>query len=193
MSSPRFALSTTALMLCAGLLAACGRDQSTVVVNDKGETAYQTGKDGAEIKVARDGESLDVGDTLPSFAPAYPGATVKTQLADVNREGARGGMWVLETADPVEKVAAFYDAKAKEAGVKPGMFVNEKDSAVRIFGSESGKTNKAEGALIAISREAGEATTKIVITAGAAVSAHPRSSDVSETGSPMPAAPQRLQ
>ena len=106
MSFPRIALSATALVLCAGLLAACGRDQSTVVVKDDGETVYHTAEDGAEVRVAREGESLEVGDALPSFAPAYPGATVKTQLADVNREGARGGMWVLETSDPVAKVAA---------------------------------------------------------------------------------------
>ena len=180
------------LLSAACLLAACGRDEATVVVNPDGQTAYRTGPDGAEVKVARDGESLEVGDELPAFAPVYPGATVKTRMADVKGSGARGGMWVMESADSVEKIAAFYDEQAKKAGVKPGMFVNDKDSAVRIFGSNDSASPKAEGALIAISRDAGENVTKIVITAGTAISKADRAVVLNEP-QPYPAAPQRLQ
>ena len=175
----------------AGLLAACGRDEPTVVVKPDGQTSFHTGSEGAEVKVARDGESLEIGDELPAFAPIYPGATVKTRVADMKGDNAKDGMWVMESTDPVEKIAAFYDEQAKMAGVKPGMFVNDKDSAVRIFGNNDDK-RKSEGALIAISRDTDEELTKIVITAGAAISKADRAVVLNDTR-PYPAAPQRLQ
>lgn len=190
------ARSTAILLLSvAGLLSACGRDEPSVTVDKDGKTAYHTSAGGAEVQVAKEGESLDVADKLPSFAPIYPGASVKTQLADASGKGANGGMWVLETSDPVAKVAAFYDEQAKKAGVKPGVFVNEKDSAVRIFGNESGATGKAEGALIAISYDEADKLTKIVITAGTAISTSENESVKAEgaRANPIPSAPQRLQ
>lgn len=194
MPSPYSApLRTFLLVSVAALLASCGRDEPNVVVKPDGKTVYRTGEDGAEVQVAGDGESLDVGDELPAFAPVYPGATVKTRLADVKGDAAKGGMWVLETADPVQKVAAFYDEQAKKAGVKPGMFVNEKDSAVRIFGSERDASGKAEGALIAISHDKEDNLTKIVITSGSAVSHRPRSATAQDSSPPVTSAPQRLQ
>ena len=72
------------------------------------------------------------------------------------------------------------------------MFVNEDDSAVRIFAGRNATDNgvKGTGALIAISREAGEDITRIVITAGTKI-AMPDAMPTHE-GAPM-AAPQRLQ
>lgn len=187
-----------ALISAATLLAACGRNEPNVVVHKDGTTAYHTGKEGAEVQVARDGESLDETTDLPAFAPFYPGATVKTRVANVSGEGAKGGMWVLETTDPVEKVAAFYDEQAKKAGVKPGMFVNEKDSAVRIFGDggkASGATasGKAEGALIAISHDEEDNLTKIVITAGTSISTSEKPNAGAGAAAPMSGSMPRLQ
>lgn len=189
-----------ALLSLATLTTACGREKAEVTVSKDGEAVYHTSGEGAEIQVADEGESLDVAGELPAFAPLYPGASVKTRLADVagsGKDGAKGGMWMLETSDPVEKVAAFYDEQARIAGVKPGMVVNEKDSAVRIFGSagegKGGKSkDRAEGALIAISHDETDKLTKIVITAGSAVSRADgvAAADIPE---PMRAAPQRLQ
>lgn len=173
----------------AGLLAACGRSEPSVATGDEGQTMIRNGD--SEVTVAREGESLNAGDGLPAFAPAYPGATVKTRVADIKGDGARGGMWVMESADPVDKIATFYDEQAKKAGVKPGMFVNEADSAVRIFGSADGK-NKSEGVLIAISRDTDEELTKIVITAGTAMPKADRPAIANEPHR-YPASPQRLQ
>ena len=193
MPSPYSApFSFVLLLSAAGLLSACGRDKPSVEVSPDGKTAYHTSSDGAEVSVAKDGESLDVADELPAFAPLYPGALVKTRLADAKDQGAKGGMWVLETADPVEKVAAFYDEQAKKAGVKPGMFVNEKDSAVRIFGNANDQSDTAQGALIAISHDEEDNLTKIVITAGTAISKRSRSADARESAA-LPVAPPRLQ
>lgn len=182
-----------ALISAAGVLAACGRDEPNVVVQKDGTTIYRTSEDGAEVQTAKDGESLDVTGELPAFAPVYPGSTVKTRVADVNGQGAKGGMWVLETTDPVEKVAAFYDEQAKKAGVKPGMFVNEKDSAVRIFGDGGTKSGKSEGALIAISYDEEDKLTKIVITSGAAVSQRADSAATADASSPRTGSLPRLQ
>lgn len=185
-----------ALLSLATLTTACGSGDAGVTVSKDGDTVYRTSEKGAEVQVAKEGESLDVSAELPAFAPLYPGASVKTQVADVagpKADGAKGGMWLLETSDPVEKVAAFYDEQAKKAGVKPGMFVNETDSAVRIFGSDGkGNGNKAEGALIAISKDEEDGLTKIVITAGSAISRRDGEA-ATELEPAMRPAPQRLQ
>ena len=158
-------LSLATLFASALLLAAC-KDEPKVFVKTDGETSIVTGSDGAIVNSAGDGESLALSTELPAFAPAYPGARLRTQVSD-GKTGGRGGLVVFETADPVEKVAAFYDARAQELGVKPGMVVNEKDSAVRIFAGRDGK-DKAGGALVAISRSEKGLGTEIVITAGMA-------------------------
>jgi hypothetical protein len=101
---------------------------------------------------------------LPAFAPLYPGAKVTTQVAKAAGDGTRGGMVVLRTDDPVAKVIAFYDAKAKEAGLKASMMVNDEEGAVRIFGDNDGTSGR--GALIAIGKSDEGKGTEIVITAG---------------------------
>lgn len=184
-------LSVALVAALAVLTAACNRSEPTAVVKADGKAVLVTGDDGAQVEVAGDGESLGGTDGFPAFAPAYPGAKVTTRLSDPQGR-PDAGMWVMETADPVEKVAAFYDAHAERTGLKPGMFVNEDDSAVRIFAGRNATDNgvKGTGALIAISREAGEDITRIVITAGTKI-AMPDAMPTHE-GAPM-AAPQRLQ
>lgn len=148
------------------LLSAC-EDKAQVAVKPDADVTVITSPAGATVSTAPDGGSLDVTDRLPAFAPLYPGATVKTRIGDVaGKDGeAKGVLLVMQTADPVAKVAAFYDAQAKAAGVTPGMFVNDTDSAVRIIGSADGK---AEGALIAITKSEDGPGTEIVITSGIA-------------------------
>lgn len=192
MPAPQAQSFSVAFVAALALLtAACNRSEPTAVVKADGKAVVVTGDDGAQVEVADDGESLGGTDAFPSFAPAYPGAKVTTRLSDPEGR-SDGGMWVMETADPVEKVAAFYDAHAEKSGLKPGMFVNEADSAVRIFAGRNATDNgvKGAGALIAISREAGEDITRIVITAGTKV-AVPDGAQMRE-GAPM-APPQRLQ
>lgn len=96
-----------------------------------------------------------------AYLPTYPGATVKAQLQS---PGEKGGVIVMVTDDPVSKVAAFYDAKAKEAGIQPATFTTDEDSVVRIFGDSA----SASGGLLAISRRDDAAGSEIVITFGRA-------------------------
>jgi hypothetical protein len=154
-----------AVAVCAVplLLAACKEEPQVIVQTKVNSTVYTPGE-GSSVEKAEDGKALELAADLPQFAPAYPGARLTTQIAN---EGRTGALLVFETADPVEKVAAFYDAKAKDAGIKPAMVVNEDGSAVRIFGGPSGD-DKAGGALIAISKADEGPQTKIVITSGMA-------------------------
>jgi hypothetical protein len=167
--SPLKSAAPLGLLALTMLLSAC-EEKTQVVVKPDAEVSVITSSDGATVSTATDGSSLEVTDRLPAFAPLYPGATVKTRISDVaGKDGSsKGLLLVMNTPDPVAKVAAFYDEKAKAAGVKPGMYVNEKDSAVRIFGSGASEGRSAEGALIAISRADEGPGTDIVITSGVA-------------------------
>ena len=159
-------VSLVPILLAASLALAACKDEPKVIVQKDGKASVITGSGGAVVESASDGESLSLTTELPAFAPAYPGARLVTRVSDGNR-GRGGGLMVFRTEDSVEKVAAFYDARAKELGVKAGMVVNEADSAVRIFAGRDGK-DKAGGALIAISRSDEGAGTEIVITSGMA-------------------------
>ncbi|TPE59088.1 hypothetical protein FJQ54_14940 [Sandaracinobacter neustonicus] len=166
LSRSPFRVQSVAVMALGGalLLAAC-KDEPKAVVQTDGKTAFITSSDGATVESASAGESLELSTELPAFAPAYPGARVRTQLADA-ANSSKGGLVVFETADSIEKVAAFYDARAKEQGVKAVMVVNEPDSAVRMFAGKAGAGKG--GALVAISRSDEGKATDIVITAGMA-------------------------
>jgi hypothetical protein len=156
-----------AVSLLVPLLAAAGcKNEPTVVVTANGDTRVKTSSEGATVETAREGGSLAVDVALPAFAPAYPGARLTTRIAD-NKDGKRGSLLVFRSEDPVDKIAAFYDARAKEAGIEPAMIVNEADSAVRIFGGNDGQDRKS-GALIAISSSDEGSGSEIVITSGMA-------------------------
>ncbi len=164
--SIEFLLKTRLPTVLAGLLLASCGDSTPTTVTTHGSTVVVAGAD-RKIVTAGEGESLELTASLPAFAPAYPGASVKTQLSGIESEDSgKGQLVVFNTSDPVAKVAAFYDAQAKENGAKAAMVVNEADSAVRIFGGES-RDEKA-GALIAISKSEDGSGTDIVITSGAA-------------------------
>ncbi|WP_199553673.1 hypothetical protein [Sandaracinobacteroides hominis] len=163
-----------ALVATGSLLTACKKTEDVAVAetDGKGTVVVSNGaviSNGTVVSTAGEGESLELTAQLPAFAPAYPGATVKTQIGDTaSPDGkAKGSLVIFSTADPIAKVAAFYDAKAKELGLKAGMVVNDNDSAVRIFGTGN-SGDKTEGALIAISKSDDGKSTEIVITSGAA-------------------------
>lgn len=161
------ALPGLALLGAALLLAACQESKKPVVVESEGDSSTVVVNGTTVVTSAGPGESLELTAQLPAFAPPYPGAAVKTQITEPTNMGGKptGSVVIFLTPDPVAKVAAFYDARAKDAGVKAGMIVNDPDSAVRIFGEEGG--SKSDGTLIAISKSDEEPGTEIVITSGA--------------------------
>lgn len=158
--SPRGPLTAAALSLL--LFASACRDEPKIIVKKvEGASVVEGGTEGL-IESAAEGASLSVPQDLPAFAPAYPGARLATRIGgDAVRDG-RGALMVFETADPVEKIAAFYDAKAKEAGASAAVMVTEADSAVRIYGGK----DKGNGAMVAISKSEDKPGSEIVITSG---------------------------
>jgi hypothetical protein len=142
------------LLGCDGPTVAVKTDPAAEVrvVRQEGETTATT--------IRRSGAA----DTdLPAATPIYPGAAIKTDIASSSKEeGGSGRVIVMTTSDSLEKVAAFYDARAKEAGVTAGMIVTDTDSALRIYGDEKSDT----GSMVGISRDPGKSLTEIVITAG---------------------------
>lgn len=159
--SPRGLVAVSALSLL--LLAGACKDEPSVIVRSDGRTTVQTGMGGPVVEAARDGGSLEVPTDLPAFAPAYPGARLTARIGGGDLGDGRGALLVFETADPIEKVSAFYDAEARKAGAKASMVVTEVDSAVRLYGS--GPDGSAGGAMVAISSESGGGS-EIVIGSG---------------------------
>lgn len=160
--SPRGLLMVAALSPL--LLAGACRDEPKIIVKAEGGTSVLTGGDGAVVHAAGEGKSLPIPDDLPAFAPAYPGARLTTRIGGSSEGKGPAALLVFQTGDEVEKVSAFYDARAKEAGAKASMEVTEVDSSVRIYGG--GPDGKAGGAMIAITRSDEGAGTEIVITSG---------------------------
>ena len=96
---------------------------------------------------------------MPDYLPHYPGASVKAQIT---APGGKGGVVVMESTDPVAKVVAFYDARAKEAGVRPSTFTTDSDGAVRIYGDPRSDS----GGLLAVSPTDSGSGSEIVLTMG---------------------------
>jgi hypothetical protein len=146
-------------------MAGACKDEPKIILKADGGTSVVTGASGAVVEAADDGKSLPVPTDLPAFAPPYPGARLTTRIGGAQM-GEGGALLVFETGDPLEKVSAFYDARAKDAGARASMVVTEADSAVRLFGGTHGQ--ERGGAMIAISRSDEGPGSEIVITSGMA-------------------------
>jgi hypothetical protein len=152
-----------AVVLSLLLLAGACRDEPKIIVKKvEGQSETTAFPGGAVVEAASEGQSLAVPDDLPAFAPAYPGARLATRIGGESVGDGRGALMVFETSDPVEKVAAFYDARAKDAGAAATVLVTEADSAVRIFGGK----DQEKGAMVAISASDEGTGSEIVITSG---------------------------
>ncbi|MFQ3664557.1 MAG: hypothetical protein SNJ79_00770 [Sphingomonadaceae bacterium] len=139
-------------LLCLLLVAACDAPDARV---------EQTSPNGAAVVVAAGSEAPAPAVQLPD----YPGARVQTRVGGTAPIGAsRGFVTVFETDDPVEKVIAFYDAAAREAGRTASTTVDREGRAVRIYGEGA----SGAGTVLAVTRREGEGATRIVITAGIA-------------------------
>jgi hypothetical protein len=156
------AVSALSLFLLAG---AC-KEQPKITVSSDGGTSVVAIPGGAVVEAAEDGSSLQSLSDMPRFAPAYPGAQLATRVTGGSHGEDQGVLMVFRTPDALDKVVAFYDAQAKSAGARASVVVTEADSAVRIFGGESGAN--AEGAMVAITQSDEGPGTEIVITSGMA-------------------------
>ncbi len=135
-------------LLAATALAGCG--QPDAVAKDAGTT----------VRISSGGDS---GAQLPAYAPPYPGADMVTQIRSDSAGRVGGGVvMVMVTTDSPEKVIAFYDGKARAAGVKANLVTSEAGGATRIFGDRA----QGKGAMVMV-RTREEGGTEVTVAAGA--------------------------
>jgi len=107
---PAVGLALVMLILSAG----CGRSPSGVTVNNKGDGVDVTfkGTDGEKGRVptAENGAPLPYMLRFPKDVAVYPNATFQGGM------GSGSAIYGWKTADPAEKVMAFYRNKVKEDG-----------------------------------------------------------------------------
>lgn len=101
----------------------------------------------AEVDV---GNSVDL-DEVPAFA-RYPGATARANIAvtgNADQGEGSGGMFLLQTADSVDEVTAWYQESLESWHRKA--FVETDQTVQLIFDRQRGKSK--EGVQISISRD----------------------------------------
>jgi hypothetical protein len=88
---------------------------------EEGKTEIQTGGSGQDATVrvkGPDGEMTMGGNVkMPAWLPAYPGAEVTGSFGVRSAKEGQSGTVAFKTSDPIEKVAAFYDAALRGAGI----------------------------------------------------------------------------
>lgn len=97
-----------------------GKPPTTLTTNTDGTGAVKiTTSDGNTA-------TLGAGGQLPSWVPAYPGATVESNVSGSSNEGS-GGNFNLKTSDSSDKVVAFYQDQLKSAGFKLTSNITEQE------------------------------------------------------------------
>ncbi|WP_174291728.1 hypothetical protein [Sphingomonas bacterium] len=106
----------------------------TVTINDR-----KNGNITAEI-----GSSAKMPTDLPAWVPAYPGSAVMmAQNQNLKSSGGPVENVMLQTSDSLAKVAAFYDAKIAQAGLKPMHTVSSDDVSTRMVDTPDGMISVA--------------------------------------------------
>ena len=126
-------MRTTPLIFVA-LLSACGSSPGGGQQVDPGNgTAIGIGTDehGVETPIygSANANGIETPKNLPAWSKIYPGGKVIAAMTDTSAHP--GGSVSYVTADPVAKVAAFYDAALNAAGKKPGPTADTPEAAVR--------------------------------------------------------------
>ncbi|HZF10873.1 MAG TPA: hypothetical protein VFE33_18955 [Thermoanaerobaculia bacterium] len=119
-------------------------DQGTTTIDGSGATS------GGSVKVTDEkGQTATFGggtpQNLPSWLPTYPGATAQVATTATTNEGRSGG-FSISTKDSVEKVANYYEAQFKAAGLtveKQMMSSNDKTSGGTVSGHSDDKKRTA--------------------------------------------------
>ncbi|RPI24511.1 MAG: hypothetical protein EHM61_16860 [Acidobacteria bacterium] len=96
--------------------------QGKISFTDGKESVTIGGQEGV-IKVEGEKGSAVYGQApqnLPSWLPAYPGATAQPGGMSSDMEGVKAGVVNFTTSDSVSKVIAFYKEKLGENGLQPG-------------------------------------------------------------------------
>jgi hypothetical protein len=82
---------------------------------------------------------------LPTWLPAYPGATIQGNFSAEGKDG-EGGSFNFTTTDSIEKVVKFYEDNLKQAGLKVTTNTVQQNGAVSmssLVGEDEGKKRTA--------------------------------------------------
>ena len=88
--------------------------------------------------------SMEIGgdSKLPSWVPAYPGATAKPQMTikgDDSKGAGEAGNVTFSTSDSAAKVTQFYQDKMKELGLKVNLTTNSNEGGMMVAADEDNK------------------------------------------------------
>lgn len=129
------------VIAAAGLLAACGSSEKSTTIGgatfstdgDKGSARITTSE--GTLKTSEGAAAASV--TMPDFAPRYPGASISAVL-ESESGGKKTKMVTFATADPVEKVFAFYKTALTSKGwkLKQSLSGGEGGQSVAMGGAE---------------------------------------------------------
>ena len=138
-------------LLAIALLAGCGDSNKTTTLKTDDATVTIdrstggdgditiTSKDGANVAAMVAGAGAKWPESAPDFAAAYPGAKV-TNVLSGTADGKAGGMTNFESADPPERIIAFYKARAAAAGL--GKVSSMQAQGTEIFGATDAAGNR---------------------------------------------------
>lgn len=93
---------------------------------------------------------------VPDWVPAYPGASVQTNISGTSSDG-EGGNVTYTTSDSPSKVVSFYQDKVKDMGMKTNLSTMTGDSSMIIATDES----KDRSLTIAIGTDSGKTTVNV--------------------------------
>jgi hypothetical protein len=121
-----------------------------------------------QLQITTPGGQITVGEKIPVTeadlgVPIYPGSEQAEGGVQVKTPQGVSGTYVFRTADPPNKVMAFY--REKLAG-REASFIESSDR-----GMITGGTDRESGFLIAVTREEKDGKTVIAITRGRAIPA----------------------
>jgi hypothetical protein len=106
--------------------------------------------------------SLEIGagaDKLPSWVPAYPGATVEGTFNMTGDSGkGNGGAFGFSTSDTPEKVLSFYQDKCKELGINIKMTTHTSAGGM-ILGADEGETHSLQ---VIVGSESGQTKVQVM-------------------------------
>jgi len=144
-------MRATPLILVA-LLSACGSSPGgSQQAGPSNGAAIGIGTDahGVETPIygSANANGIETPKNLPAWAKIYPGGKVIGAMADTS--ATPGGSVSYVSADPIAKIAAFYDAALAAAGKKPGPTADSAEAAVRFVGKDAADG----GGTVTISRE----------------------------------------
>ncbi len=147
------------------LLSGCGgsNDGKVSISDGKGGTTEIATAGATSTITTADGQKTTVSSTatLPDYAPQYPGSTMGDQTNIASGQGKMTTA-VMTTADPADKIIAFYKPKLVAAGLPVTMETTTAEGAMIMAGSGMpGASSSSSGRSAAVSVKVADGKSEI--------------------------------